>query len=491
MVRLERRKAAAAVASGALTALAMPGFGFSLLVFVSLIPLLYALDGKHRFLYGILFGATFLALDLRWILALYRFSPLVLPGFTLLVLYFSLFFGAAALLFLRRRTGPMGGDLLFIAPAVLTLLEIVRALGPLGTVFSSLFHTLYRFPWLIRISSVLGPWSVTAVIVFVNVALFLAARQRRVRYALAAAGALVVSAGFALLPSGLDGEPIRVAVVSSNVAQEEKLDGRNLAALTDRYESLGQRAVVTDPDLVVFPESILPSFILSDEEVLVRFSDLARNGQTQILFGTGVYRAGKIYNMVALLSEAGALVGTYAMVRPVPFGEYIPGRRLWNAIGLKGLVDSFLPVDLTPGDGFNPLDRIGTPICFESTFPWPARALVRDGAELLVVVTNDAWFAGNSELSAHFAAAVFRAVETGRYVVQAANGGVSGLIDPQGRILAATRSETVTAGTLHVRNGQTLYARWGDVPLLLLFGVGGLMLLAVRVHRRSNKQNGE
>jgi len=117
--------------------------------------------------------------------------------------------------------------------------------------------------------------------------------------------------------------------------------------------------------------------------------------------------------------------------------------------------------------------------------------LVRDGAELLVVVTNDAWFAGNSELSAHFAAAVFRAVETGRYVVQAANGGVSGLIDPQGRILAATRSETVTAGTLHVRNGQTLYARWGDVPLLLLFGVGGLMLLAVRVHRRSNKQNGE
>ena len=491
MVRLERRKAVAAVASGVLAALAMPGFGFAPLIFVSLVPLFYALDGRRRFLYGILFGATFLVLDLRWILTLYRFSPLVIPGFVLLVLYLALFFGVGALLFLRRRSGPIGAELLFVAPAVLTLIEIVRALGPLGTVFSSLFHALYRIPWLIRGSSVLGPWSVTAVVVFVNAAFYLAVRQRQARYLFTSAVAVAVLAGFVLLPSSPDGEPVRVAVVSSNVAQEVKLDGRNLSALTDRYEDLGQRALASNPDLVVFPESILPSFILSDEEILARFSDLARDGQTQILFGTGVYRDHKIYNTVALLSREGEILGTYAMVRPVPFGEYVPGRRLWNAIGLKGLVDSFLPVDLTPGDGFTPLEGIGTPICFESTFPWPARALVQDGAELLTVVTNDAWFAGSSELPTHFAAAVFRAVENGRYVVQAANGGFSGLINPEGRILAFTTDETVAVGTVHMRDGQTLYARWGDAPLLLLLGIGVIGLLVVRIRKRMGKKSGE
>ena len=103
------------------------------------------------------------------------------------------------------------------------------------------------------------------------------------------------------------------------------------------------------------------------------------------------------------------------------------------------------------------------------------------------MVTNDAWFVGSSELRSHFAAAVFRAVENGRFVIQAANGGASGLIDPRGRILAETTDETVTAGTVHVRSGSTPYTRWGDLPLIVLCGIGLLIVLLPRLVKRGGE----
>ena len=93
-------------------------------------------------------------------------------------------------------------------------------------------------------------------------------------------------------------------------------------------------------------------------------------------------------------------------------------------------MSSLLPMDLTPGTAIRALDGIGTPICFESTFAAGSRDLVRRGATLLVTVTNDAWFVGSSELPTHFAFGVFRAVENRRWFVQAANGGISGIVAP-------------------------------------------------------------
>lgn len=495
MARLESRKVALAVASGILTALAMPGFGLGPLVFVSLVPLFHALEGERRLIYGILFGVTFIALDLRWVLTLYRFTPLVVPGFALLVLYISLFFGVFALLLVRRRPrGGFGAGLLLGAPAVFTLLEVARARGPLGNGFSALFMALYQIPSLIQAAAVFGPWSLTTFIVFVNVTLYLAIRRRRIVYAAAAGAAVIILAAFSLAPVSPDtGEPLRAVAVSSSVTQEEKLNATNLPELTDRYLNLGRLALDGDPDLVVFPESILPAFILRDNELLARFSELAILGDTQLLIGTGDYRGRDLYNTAILILEDGTLSGVYAMVRPVPFGEYVPGRRLWEAIGLGRLVDSFLPVDLTPGDTFAPLDGIGTPICFESTFPDPARRFVENGASILAIITNDAWFVSSSELQAHFASAIFRAIETRRYVVQAANGGISGLVDPRGRILASTAAaEEVVAGTVYTRRERTLYARWGDLPLLVALGVAGLVFVALRLGgRHREKRNGE
>jgi len=471
-----------ALGSGILTSLAMPGFGAYPVVFVSLVPLFFALEGKPRFFYGILFGAAFFALELRWMLTLYRFSPLVVPGYALVILYSALFLGVFALFVVPSRSTRSGGFLLFGAPAVFVLLEFARAQGPFGNGFSALYQSLYRTPALIQIATVFGPWAITAFIMVVNIAVYLFLRRRRVRYLIIAGGAVATLAAFSLLPVSTEGEKaVRVAIIASNVRQETKLDARNLPALTERYLDLGRRATAQPTDLVVFPESILPAYILRDQQLLVALKELAESGNARILFGTGDAREGAIYNTVALLPRDGGVLGTYAMVRPVPFGEYIPGRSLWEAIGLRRLIDSFLPLDLTPGRAFEPVDELGTPICFESTFPGPARRFVRAGAKILVVVTNDAWFAGSSELVSHFSEAVFRAVETRRYVVQAANGGISGIVDPTGKILALRREEGVLRGTVFARDDRSPYTRWGNLPLLVFLGACVLVFVAARI----------
>ena len=455
------------------------------LLFVSLVPLFYALDGRRRFLHGLIFGATFFALDQRWVLTVFRFSPLVVPGFLLLILYLGLFFALPACFLQRESNRPFGASLLLAAPALFTLFEFARAQGPLGTGFSGLYHAFYKVPWLIQSAALSGPWTITALVILVNAALYLALRRKRAGYAVVAiAGVALLAAPALLRIAPDDGPALRAAVVSSNVNQEYKLDARNLKALTDRYEALGRKALSEDPDLVVFPESILPSFILDNEDAFRRLARLAVDGEMRVLFGTGVYERPEIRNEIVLLSIEGEILGAYAMVRPVPFGEYIPGRRIWESIGLKGLMDSFLPVDLTAGEAFAPLDGIGTPICFESMFPGPARGFVRDGATILAVVTNDAWFIGSSELNAHFSAAIFRAVESRRYVLQSANGGVSGIVDPRGRIVTSTTSEDVIVTQIRERRGLTLYARVGDAPLMILLALCAVVYAAIEVRRK-------
>ena len=482
-----------AAGGGVLAALSMPGFGAAPLVFVALVPLLLALDRGRGFLHGYLFGVAFFAVDMRWVLTLIRFNPLVVPGYLVLVAYLAVPFGIIGWLMMKRSSQSRRWTWIFLAPALVVLAEFVRTLGPLGTGFSMLHQALYRVPWLIQPAAILGSWSVTASIVAVNAAVFLAYRERRARYALVGILLLLVQAAFWWLPAGSAGglPALEVAVVSSNVDQEVKLDARNLDRLAERLLRLGEKAAEGDPDLIVFPESFLPAYILELDDLFARLTELARIGEARLLFGTGDHRDGAIFNSTILIDPEGRVLGTYDMVRPVPFGEYIPGRSILEAVGLGPWARSFLPLDLSRGGAYESLDGIGTPICFESTFPTASRRFSQAGASLLVTVTNDAWFAGSSELRAHFATAIFRAVENRRPIVQAANGGISGIVDPRGRIVSKTPEETVLVGTVAPVDARSVYTRWGDGPWIAAMALIAGGILAVRWWPRRTRRNGE
>ncbi len=482
------RKVICALLAGGGIALAMPGFPFGLLVFVVLVPFLALLAEGNGFLTGIAVGVAFFLVDLRWLFTLYRFNPLIIPGVLLLIVYLSLYFAlfGGLIRWSRRRWGPVWG-LLLLSPIVFTLLEILRSHGPLGMGFSSLYQSLYKYPLLIQIVSVAGPWGLTATIVFTNTAFYLALQKKKVLYLAIGLGMIGLLLSFSLVPLPPAKNPLTVAVVSSDVPQEIKLDGRNLLPLLEDYIALGKEAVASTPDLIIFPESILPGYILRDERLLPEFSRLAQEAHASVLFGTGDIRSGKIYNSVVLLSSSGKIIDIYDMVRPVPFGETIPCRGLLERIGLKRLIASFLPQELSRGEEFSPIGGIGTPICFESTFPTAARELTRQGATLLVTVTNDAWFLKSSEVDAHFANAVFRAVETRRYTIQAANGGISGVVNPQGKIIAETIGEGIIRADLSHVEGHSIYTELGDLPLYLFFAIVGLATVLWReIRRRRN-----
>ena len=483
------RKVVCALLAGGVIALAMPGFPFGLLVFVVLVPFLALLAEGNGFITGITVGFAFFLVDLRWLFTLYRFNPLIIPGVLLLIIYLSLQFAlfGGLIRWSRRRWGSDWG-LLLLVPTVFTLLEILRSHGPLGMGFSSLYQSLYKCPLLIQIVSVAGPWALTTAIVFTNTAFYLALQKKKALYLTMGFGMIGLLLSFSLVPLPPEKDPLTVAIVSSDVPQEIKLDGENLLPLLEGYIALGKEAAASAPDLIIFPESILPGYILRDERLFHEFTHLAQEARASVLFGTGDIRSGKIYNSVVLLSSSGKIIDIYDMVRPVPFGETIPCRDLLERIGLKCFIASFLPQELSRGEEFLPIGGIGTPICFESTFPTAARELTRQGATLLVTVTNDAWFIESSEMDAHFANVVFRAVETRRYVIQAANGGISGVVNPQGKIIAETIGEGILRTEVSHVEGRSVYTQLGDLPLYLFFAIVGFAtVLWQEIRRRRNR----
>jgi len=487
MVRNRWGKIALAILSGVLAAIALPGLGGGLLVLLALVPLYFALE-SGGFVVGLSFGVTLFAIDLRWILTLDRFSPLVYVGYVLVILYFALPFGVlgAVSAWHRQRRG---GVSVALVSSLFVLVEFLRAQGAMGMGFTTLYSALYRSPWLIQSAAWFGPWFVSGAVALINGFLYAAYRRRQIVFGVAAFATVGLLAVPRLVPIEERNEPtIAVAAVSSTVDQQVKLDTANLPELTERYVTLLDDAVAHEPDLIVLPESFLPAYVLQRSDLLDALSTCARQAGARLLFGTGDIRDRKIYNVVALLDSTGSLVSTYAMVRPVPFGETIPGRAIWSAIGLDFVMDSFLPVDLSPGSSYEPLGSIGTPICFETTLPTGSRAFVRHGAQLIVTVTNDAWFDFASELEAHFASAVFRAVETRRWVVQAANGGITGFVSPRGAIESTLREEGVLIGSVCLRTDLSLYGRLGDVPLLIVVGAATCWTLVQGWRRRKSRR---
>ena len=196
------------------------------------------------------------------------------------------------------------------------------------------------------------------------------------------------------------------------------------------------------------------------------------------IVGSPSYAAKKealiFHNSAYLVSPQGHAAGKYDKVHLVPFGEYVPLKRYLPFIDkLVAQVGDF-----KPGRQGNTLSwenrHVGMLICYEAIFPGLARAMVRNGAHLLVNITNDAWFGRTSAAFQHFSMAVFRAVENRRYLARAANTGISGFIDPCGRIVSSTPlfQEAVATTAVSMLTGRSLYSRWGEWPIgIVVFGL--------------------
>jgi apolipoprotein N-acyltransferase len=237
---------------------------------------------------------------------------------------------------------------------------------------------------------------------------------------------------------------------------------------------LTQIALAAKPDLIIWPETAAPSFLLTDPEFAGLLTGILAQGSTPLLTGSFDKEGDRVYNAAFLFTPPGELAAVYRKMHLVPFGEYIPLRAAWAPI-LKWVgpadYDAAEFFDLARGTTATIFEtagwRFAVLICFEDTVAPLARRFAQQDVDFLVNLTNDAWFHESPGAEMHLANSLFRAIECRRPLVRATNHGVTAVVDERGVI--RTRLDSFTEGSLSyelaipVRSAPTFYARQGDV----------------------------
>ncbi len=483
--------------TGVLLVLIQPPLSLYPVAFFALIPLLYAIDQdrcKFAFYYGFLCGLiSFTGLVYWVIIAMNRYggihiwlSCLIL---LLLVLYLSLYTGffALAVTYLKKR---LSLPVWLSAPVIWVLLEYVRGFLFTGFPWSFLAHSQDRFLPFIQIVSVTGTYFISFIIVALNCVIYNAVRRRPLPAVFASiifflfAGSLIY--GFVELGREEEGT-LKAAVVQGNIRQDVKWDEAfKVRTIRTYYQKTIEGGKNTD--ITIWPETAMP-FIFENEVYANQYiKDLPVHLQTSLLFGTvSRDRDGRHRNSAYVINKRSETVGVYSKVHLVPFGEYTPLVRYLPFLEKLTATGG----DFFPGEGHQPLHtqagKIGLLICYEGIFPYITNETVRNGAQVLVNITNDAWYERTSAPFQHFAFYVFRAIETDRFLLRSANTGISGIIDPKGRIQAQTPIfvETVLRGSFSLKDTKTFYVRYGDYFIVILL-VALTIMCAVRLMIKRN-----
>ncbi len=491
--------------SGILLVLSFPNFNVSPLAWVALVPLLFSLDNretKKNFYPGFVTGLVYFLGTVYWVfhsMYVYGHIPAIasLCLLILLCLYLSMYTGIFSALFsfmyVRLRLPAVA-----IVPVLWVSLEYARTYALTGFPWSLLGYSQYSFLPMIQISDITGVYGISFLVAAVNGTVYDLLHLNRNGLSKHVPREYVVSGTIFLslimiasVVYGLDklkdtdqGTNITVTVLQGNIDQDKKWDSLYQREVVDTYKDLTLAAASEKPDLIVWPESALPFIFNYEEDLAAEIRDLQRRINSHMLIGSVLIKGREkgrslLSNSIIMLSPGTDEIDVYDKIHLVPFGEYVPFGDLFPFV--KKLVTAV--GDFVRGEEIKVMTtqfaNIGNLICYEIAFPGLVRKFIDKGANLIVTVTNDAWFGRTSAPYQHFSMAVFRAIENRVPVARSANTGISGFIDYRGRI--TKKSDIFVKASLteniSVTHEKSFYAANGDIFAYACVIITSIMLV--------------
>jgi apolipoprotein N-acyltransferase len=497
----------ASLATAVLLILSFPDFGIAVLAWVCLVPLLFTVAQRpspmRAFFLGWATGFVAFYGTCYWLtysMIHYGGLPgwlaylLLVPG-GLVIGTFPGFF-AFILAVAVKRFGPYAVVLaVFIWPAT----EWAR-LGVTGQLWNAIGYTQTDFLLgaFIRPARWGGVYAAGALVVGINAAIALAVLRRKVVTPLALLvliAAVVIVSFDGSMSNERSGAPFFLYVVAvqpnvpMNVVKSATEINQLIAHhLTMSREGLGQLPNDNVPRLVVWPESPMNFTYANDQSFRELVAKFTTENHTSLLFNSLEPAPGDgAYNSALLINEEGRLIAQYDKIRLMPFGEYVPlPRWLPGASLITGLVGEF-----TPGDKYTLMPiaghKVGVFICIESAYPWIARRLTSEGAEVLINISNDGYLGRTAVMRQHLDNAIVRAVENGRPVLRVTNTGLSAEIRADGFVQEQTMGFQPDVRTWKVGpslTSDTFYTKHGDLFVQLCAAITTVVIILSLVGRR-------
>jgi apolipoprotein N-acyltransferase len=483
----------------------LPKTNLFFLSWVAFLPLFFALRDrslKEAFLLGGFCGLAHFLSALYWIhyvVSYYGGLQFSVAAMILVLLCGYLAIYPAIFAFLARLWAARPALWVFGLPCAWVMLEWFRGHALSGFPWANLGYT--QTPWssIIQIADITGVYGVSWLVVLGNTTLMVCLQRRRIWvFAPVFAAIMIAAMGYGLWRTDSieamqkAATPWTVGVIQGNIDQSKKWDPAFQQETLSRYRRLSLEAArsVPEPNLLVWPETSAPFFYGLDADLTDQLGSIFREIGKPVLFGSpaAMLIDGKprLLNRAYLVDGGGTLYGSYAKQHLVPFGEYVPFKRILF------FVDKLVEAagDFAAGTDSSPLTIDGQPfgilICYEGIFPELARAAAERGAMSFLNITNDAWYGDTSAPYQHMIISVWRAIEYRVPLIRAANTGVSVIADSLGRVEGKIElnREGYFVSTVHPLSSTTIYERVGNLFAVLctLTTLGGI-LFSIKVNR--------
>ena len=460
------------ILSGFAISLAFPPYNYHFLIWTALIPFLWvvikAKSKKTIFLSASVFSIFYFGNTLKWILTINHWYPwggtLALLGFILLGNFWILSWATISKFFLNKislNKNKYFNAILLTTPCLLwAFIEWLRQFGTFGSTFAWLGYTQWQCSFINQISKAIGVYGISGIILLTNTSLtllimlilkklYFITKKTFLIYLVISLVVIIFSITYSIKEDSFSHKeiPSDLIIIQPNIPQEYKLDKTKESLLKEDYLNIIEKAVQEcnknktisqkDITILILPETILPKCIIKDKLFTTELSKLLNYRiNSFLLLGSPSITKNKTYNSILVIDNNKSIIAEYNKEKLVPFGEYLPIPNIFKKIFRK---NNYFHTEYNKGSKGTLLsinnNKLGMGICFESGFPKIYKNFSKNGADILGVITNDAWFLNSSAAEQHLILGVFRAIENNKWFIQCANTGISAIINPSGKVI--------------------------------------------------------